>query len=154
MQVMIDVVGSAIIAGVILVLVFNLNRSMGDMTFQNTLDVITQENATTIAGMVNSDFYKIGYGESNTGTEPVVEIADTSEIKFRADIDNNGTVDTVHYFVSASPYPVPGSPTKFRKLYRLVNASSGPGASLGITAFKLTYYDTLGVQLSFPLAGC
>lgn len=150
MQVMIDIVGSAILAGLILLIVFQMNRSMGDMAFQNTLDVITQENSKTIADMINYDFYKIGYHDHISAVDPVVEYADTNHVRFRSDIDNNGTVDTVQYYTSSTPYYEHGSATPFRQLYRGVNASTGPGARLGITSFKLTYYDTLGVLLNFP----
>jgi hypothetical protein len=150
MNVVLDIVGSTVVAGLILLLVFQLNRSMGNMSFQNTLDVVTQENAKTIADMVNYDFYKIGYHDDITSANPIVEIADSNRIKFRADIDNNGAVDTVQYYTSTSPYYVHGSSTGFKQLYRTVNNTGGYGASLGITSFKLTYYDTLGILLNFP----
>lgn len=150
MHVILDIIGSTVVAGLILLVVFQLNHSMGNMSFQNTLDVVTQENAKTIADMINYDFYKIGYHGDITSADPIVEIADSDRIKFRSDIDNNGSIDTVQYFTSLTPYYVPGSATGFKQLYRNVNASTGPGARLGITSFKLTYYDTLGVLLNFP----
>jgi len=39
-----------------------------------------------------------------------------------------------------------------RKLYRVLNSDSPKSANLGITEFKLTYYNALGNQISFPIA--
>ena len=149
MHTMLDIVGSTIVGGAILLLLFRMNGSMGDLSFQNTLDVATQTNSRTIADMINHDFYKIGYHESINGISPIVESADSNYIRFRSDIDNNGTVDTVQYYTSA-PYDVHGSAVRFQNLYRGVNSSTGPGANLGLTSFKLIYFDTLGVLINLP----
>jgi len=150
MNIMIDIVGSAVIACVILLLVFQMNQSMGSMTFQNTLDVITQENSKTIADIINFDFYKIGYGVSIDPLNPAIQLADSDRITFTSDIHQRGTVDTVRYFTSSVPYPIQGSTTKFKKLYRLVDTTASAGANLGITSFRFSYYDTLGHQIVLP----
>ena len=149
MQVMMDIVGSTIIGGAILFLVFKTSDMMTDLSFQNTLDVATQSNSRTIADMINYDFYKIGYHESVTGPRPIIEIADSDRIRFRSDIDNNGTVDTVEYSESA-PYEVAGSASRFRVLYRNVISSARTGANVGLTSFQLSYYDTMGVRIDLP----
>src|SRR6266852_3864623 len=107
MTTMIDIVGSAIFAGLIILLAMQLNASTANTSLQATLDVNTQENSTTIENMINSDFYKMGYHDSLNSGNPIVELADTSSIRFRADIDGNGSVDTVRYFTTATPFAVP-----------------------------------------------
>src|SRR5712692_265211 len=149
MQFLFDIIGSFIVAGVILGVVFNMNATMGSMTFQNTLDVITQENAKSIADLVNYDFYKIGYGDSTTDPVPIIKFADTNAITFKADIDSNGTLDTVQYYTTP-PYFVAGSQYKFEKLCRAVNSTNKDTMVLGIASFKLSYYDTFGVQINPP----
>jgi len=148
-QVILDIIGSTVIGATIILMLFNLNSSMSETSFQNTLDVATQSNSMTIAEMLNHDFYKIGYHESLNGPWPIIETADSNRIRFRSDIDNNGTVDTIEYFTSA-PYDVKGSATRFRRLYRTMNGSAGTGADLGLTSFKLTYFDTLGIPVNLP----
>src|SRR5437867_5047186 len=121
MNTMIDLIGATILAGLILLLVVQLNSSMTNKNMQTTLDAITQSNSKTIADMINYDFYKIGYHDSLNDPTPVIEYADTDHIRFRADIDRIGKIDTIEYYTSGSAYSVPDSPIKFKKLYRSIN---------------------------------
>ena len=43
------------------------------------------------------DFHKLGYGTAAPNF--MVGNVDSTEIKFFSDIDNNGIVDSVHYFL-------------------------------------------------------
>src|SRR5438874_2188002 len=111
MNTMLDLIGASVLAGAILLLVIKLNGSMTNKNMQTTFDAITQSNSKTIADMINYDFYKIGYHDSLTDPNPVIQLADSDHIKFRADIENiNGSkVDTVEYYTTGSTYSVPGS---------------------------------------------
>src|SRR5437867_4879281 len=144
MNTMIDLIGASVLAGLILLLVIQLNSTMTNKNMQTTFDAVTQSNSKTIADMVNYDFYKIGYHDSLNDPTPVIELADTDHIRFRADVDRAGKIDTIEYYTTGSTYTVPGSSITFKKLYRGVNYKISPGASLGITWFKFSYYDTSG----------
>src|SRR6266849_2804324 len=144
MNTMIDLIGASLLAGLILLLVIQLNSSMTNKNMQTTFDAITQSNSKTIADMINYDFYKIGYHDSLNDPNPVIELADTDHIRFRADIEKGGRIDTVEYFTTGTTYSVPGSSIKFKKLYRAINDTIQPGASLGLTWFKFSYYDVWG----------
>jgi hypothetical protein len=76
--------------------------------------------------------------------------ADSSYIKFVADDDKNGTLDTISYYLGPiselSETPNPND----RLLYRKVN-NKILSANLGITIFKMEFFDVLGVKLSPPL---
>lgn len=78
--------------------------------------------------------------------------ADSTSISFLSDVaPEDGTVDTVHYFLgpkselSATPNP------RDRMLYRVINSNPARGSNLGIVEFSLTYFNALGDTIPFPI---
>jgi len=152
-QILLDLIGAAVIAGMIVYSVVGLNGTMTDGAFQTTLDKITQENSQAIADLINHDFYKIGYHATLDASKPIILLADSERITFLSDIENKGVLDTVKYYTSDIVDSLDGSSLVFKKLYRTVNsASAGDGARLGLTSFKLTYFDRFGslINLTSP----
>ena len=142
MDTMIDTAGSIIMAGLVMLAVLKLNASLSDAGSDTNASVITQSNITAIANTITYDFYKIGYRAS-----PAILLADSNAIVFRADLDQDGNPDTVHYWVSS---PLSGSDLNpnMRILYRSVNNGLPTGATLGQTYFNLQYFDSTGARIN------
>ena len=108
----------------------------------------------------------MGYGVPDP-TKVVIR-ADSNRIEFKADIDRNGVIDTVIYYVGpTSELTITPNPND-RLLYRVINKGKAMSANLGITRFALKYYDqdlkevslvnaikivevTIAVESPFPL---
>ncbi len=143
------------IFGVVLVMSMNLNIFTMEKNTQNILRTANQEKITGtesyvgLGGMIENDLAKIGVGDSLT---PSVTKADSNGITFRADMDNNGTVDSVKYFVSA-PAGVPtGGNTKIKYLFRRQNTQSGTAGWVGVSLFEFLYLDEMGRTIAAPVA--
>ncbi len=147
MDTMIDTIGSMIVAGLVVLAVMRMNISLSETGSNTNVEVITQEDLTSIADDIVYDFYKIGYRAS-----PPIIFADTSAITFLADMHRDGNVDTVHYSLS-SPISSSGLNPNMRVLYRVINSNPAAGASLGLTGFNLSYYDSTGTQITIPASG-
>lgn len=151
---LIDIIGSAIIGGFILLILFRTNASVTENTYNNTSDLIVQEDITTVVSILENDFRKIGYCEDWTKIpDPTKSIiyADTSTIKFLTDDQNDGTVDTLSYYIGPTS-DLPNTPNpNDRILYRQINEETPQKISLGITEFNLLYFGALGDTLSFPI---
>ena len=128
---MLDIISSTLIAWMLLLSVLKMNSTLSSTDSDTNVEVITQENATTIANTVAYDFYKIGYKAS-----PGIIFADTSAITFLAQMDNDGIVDTIRYWLS-STVSTPLVNPNWRTLYRIKNSEPIRGASLGVTSFNL-----------------
>lgn len=61
------------------------------------INELTQSELANIARIVDYDFDKLGYRVSSN---PIITSIDSFSISFLADLDNNGTVDSVRYFKS------------------------------------------------------
>src|SRR5438094_706771 len=90
-----DIIGSTLLAGAVILAVIGLNFLFTDSTRNFGSDLSTQENMVGLTERIQWDFAKIGYRVTN-GKRILVSKSDT--LMFAGDMDNNGTVDTVKYF--------------------------------------------------------
>ncbi len=158
-----DIIGSVIAGGFLLLILARTNGNAIQNTYNNNSDLITQQNLSAVVQLLENDFRKIGYCGDWTKAgqfDPTKAIiyADSSSIKFLGDVNNDGTMDTIYYYegptseLSGTPNP------NDRILYRSItstNASDNSlikSGSMGITQFNLTYYDDFGNQVSTPVS--
>ena len=141
-----DVVGSFIVGGIVILILANLNFSISAAATENLYSGIVQRGLTSATDLIEYDLYKIGYRSSGNK----IEIADSNEIKFHSDIDNDGVSDELHYFVGdAASFTETSNPNDFF-LTREKNEEQ-PAASIPVVDFKLTYYDSLGQKIDYAL---
>lgn len=159
---LIDIVGSVVIGGFLLLIVLRLNESSVQNMYVNTGDLIVQQNLLEIVRVLEYDFKKIGYcknWEKIPDPSKSIIYAGPHSIKFQTDLANpptypggDGVIDTLYYYVgtvsemSATPNP------RDMKLYRVANRETPGGANLGVTQFDIKYFNALGDSLSFPIA--
>jgi hypothetical protein len=161
---LIDIIGSVIIGGFLLLTLFRMNENSTRNTFNFSGELIVQENLVATVEVLEYDFRKIGYCE-NPNALPFPErdailYADTSEIRFLTDLmvppyddlQGNGTVDTIRYYLGPTS-ELTGTPNPYdRMLYRVVNGNP-TSVNLGITYFRIRYFrDSLTATGSTTLA--
>ncbi len=145
MAVILDIMGSFIIGAMVLLAVVTLHMDMSGGSDQMSQELIVQENMVELALEVDYDFHKIGY---RTGNDIPITSADSTSITFLADIDNDGDVDSVRYFLG-SPDDLASTPNpNDRLLFRLVNNEMPRASNMGVVGFGLTFYDASGNQTS------
>lgn len=138
---MLDIAGSFIFGGLLLIMSLKLNFYTSDYDHQSTFDLRSQKNSVLAANIIKDDLSKIGFGDKSGMP---IRIADTSKIRFYADIDNNGTVDSITYNTAPLTAAYAKNNPHHQLLYRTINASSPIIMNIGITSLKLTYYDSSG----------
>ena len=153
-SVIIDLIGSTIISGFLLLLLFKLNDASIENNFVYGGEAIAQSNMVEVVQLVEHDFRKIGYCRDwDKIPDPSKSIiaASLNSIEFLTDENNDGNIDTINYYLG-STQELTNTPNPNDKiLYRVVNNSQPIGANLGVTQFDLYYYDALGNQLPFPI---
>ena len=143
----IELAGSFIIGGMILLSIFSLNADIMETATMNNLGTNAQKNVTAIVSILDYDFRKMGYLVPS-GTDAVTALTDTT-IAFLGDVDNNGSVDSVSYYLGPKSEPSGTENPNDRYLYRNVNGTANDVA-LGITSWTLTYYDISGSVTTAP----
>ncbi|HLG32003.1 MAG TPA: hypothetical protein VI362_03110 [Ignavibacteriaceae bacterium] len=139
-----DVAGSFIIGGIILLILVTLNLNITASSDENLFTNIAQKDMTTAIEILEHDFYKIGY----TIVGEKIAVADSTEIKFYTDIANDNSDDSVHYYLSdVSDLSGTSNPLD-RLLIRHKNDES-LSAKFLVVDFNLSYYDSIGQQLDY-----
>jgi len=144
---LLDIVGSVIIGGLILLILFRLNNSATANLYNSYSEATVQQSIVSVVQVLESDFRKIGYCKDwNKIPDPTKAIlyADTSKFVFITDIDNDGNVDTLDYYLGPTSALSNTPNPRDRLLYRVVNNETPRSANVGLTEFKITYYNSLG----------
>ena len=148
MNSLLDVLISMIIGGSVLLAALRTDSSLKTNTMHATYQLSTQENLSTLKEIIEYDFRKIGHSLGNPWG--AITLADSSRIIFSYDQDPSSTFDSmrVEYVLSATSTT---SNPNDKILTRVFNGQSTSGASLGVTEFKLWYYNRHGTQLPRPV---
>ncbi len=147
-----DILGAAIIGGILLINLLNTNGNLIENESIYRHDKNLQIDVVILATVVERDFNMIGYfSNAVIDSNQNIFLGTQSSIKFRSDINNDGVIDTISYFLSdlsaLSNTPNP----RDMLLYRKVNNGSPFVLANNITMFKLTYLDTQMNEVSPPI---
>ncbi len=149
-----DILGSIIIGGFLLLLLSRIDDAAVQNTYNNTEELILQQNMVTVASIIENDFRRMGYCKDFNKlpkTDVIVSATDTS-IAFKTDVYDKGNVDVLKYYLGSTSELSSTPNPRDRYLYRVVNNDPPVGVNLGVTQFKLVFFDTYGDTLHFPIA--
>src|SRR5690606_33871831 len=142
MNIILDLLGASLIGGTVMYLIMNLNIYTTNTKYVSDSELHLQQNAKTLAELLNHDLRKIGYKPSGNA----IISAEPKSIAFYSDIDSNGVVDVVKYMLSDSTdVSSTGNPSD-KVLWRIINGDSSKGPSLGITDLQFTYRNSSGAE--------
>lgn len=153
---LLDIIGSMIIGSLLFVILLRLNDTAVKNTYMYSSESIVQQNLVTTILILENDFRKIGYcfdWEKIPDPGKAIISADTSSITFLTDVHPyDGVIDTVRYFLGdTTSLRVTPNP-RDRMLFRVVNGETPGGSNLGITQFRIRYFNSLGNNITTPVA--
>ena len=142
-----DSVASVIIGSLAMLMLNGLMGGMRSSSVSQTQNAMVQTNLVTVTDILESDFRKMGYRLPASPKDSSVLYADTTSIVIKGDLDNNGTSqDSIRYsFGTTKPSSNFNPRTRF--LFRKWNNGSNQILNVGLTRFRLTYYDGAGNQI-------
>lgn len=147
MSSLIDMVGAAILFGVLLLTVVRVQGNLSTTQYQNTFNLSTEMEAVQIALILEHDFTKAGYGV--TGKK--VYSADTSSISFVGAFTYGGAVDSIAYYRGTNDSSTT-NPYDFRFI-RYSRSGGLQSQRLGMTSLAFSYFDTTNTKMSTPVTG-
>ena len=146
MAVWLDIIGSFIFGSLLALNVMRMNADMTVQSYKGSLTYIAQGNVVTVAEILEDDIEKIGFGVSGTA----ITQADSSQLQALGDLNADGTVDTLRYYVGSPSEASSTQNPADRLLYRRLNSGAPEGIRLGITTFSLSYFNADGDSLALP----
>ncbi|PIU45997.1 MAG: hypothetical protein COS95_00805 [Ignavibacteriales bacterium CG07_land_8_20_14_0_80_59_12] len=158
MAILLDLLGATVVGSLLILTLVSYQGNVSEFAVLNNNERIVQQNLVSIVELLENDLRKIGYSRGGPQVPDPVLVHDSTRIKFLADINDNGTLDTVAYWLG-SLGQIPYTPEHpFRILYRQVTSvdnvpawTVGPvGSHLGVTKFRLDYYQADGATPAPP----
>jgi hypothetical protein len=142
-------------------ILWRLNDATTANTYNYSGELSLQQNLATVATIIETDFRKIGYC-ANWNVMPDsgwIFLADSNKIKYLTDIDfdgngtshPNGVIDTIYYYIGPTSELTMTENPRDRVLYRIVNNEAPVKSNLGVTQFRLVYFNPLGDTIPFPV---
>jgi len=151
MNILLDLMGSSLIAGILFLMIFKLNLYSSNANYYSDNELRLQQNAKTLAEVINHDFRKIGYKYNGTA----ILTAQPTRIQFYADMDAPGTfghgvMDRVEYYLGDSTEATGTANQRDKVLYRIINNTDTIGGpTLGLVDLKFSYLDANGLATAF-----
>ncbi len=153
-SVLLDILGSTVIGGILMMNLFQINNTAVENNYTGNGELIAQTNLSTIVQVLEYDFRKIGYcadwQKIPIPTQAIIS-ADSTSIKYLTDVDSDGNVDSMYYYLGPTSELTETPNPRDRLLYRVVNNEAPVGVNLGVTEFSLCFFDVLGNLISFPI---
>lgn len=143
-----DLTIAFVILGSLLTLTMSVDSNVHEHVIKTTQDLNVQESAHTMTDIIEYDFRKIGHGLINPFA--AITVADSSHIIFSYDRNPSSVYDSarVEYLMTTARSTT--NPND-KILVRRVNSSDNSGAALGVTRFRLRYYNQYGALLPTPV---
>ena len=146
MNILLDIFGSIFIAALLFLMIIKLNLFASNANYYSDNELKLQQNAKTLAEIINYDLRKVGYQHNGTA----IITAEPTRVKFYADMEapgttGHGTVDVVEYYLSDSTKASSTPNLRDKILYRIVNNDTIGGPSLGLVDLKFSYLDSTGI---------
>ena len=144
MSTVIDLMGSFFIGGLVLLMILTAQSTLVQNAHERTMDLVVQGNMTTLVEILQYDVRKMGFGVPDS--VDAVLAADSTSVTFLADLEADGSVDTVVYSVSDASGASGTENPRDRLFFRQVNGGTPGGINLCVTEFRLTYRDATGSE--------
>ena len=139
-----DIVGSIIIGTLVIFLIMKLNYQVSTNSTEISSNGMVQSYLTTISTVMENDLYKIAYRISDPNK---LNIADSNRFSYKADVNNDGTADSVRYYLGDTTQAKKTKNPNDKPLFKVLNG--GTPTSLGfVRDCHFTYYDSTGRQIS------
>jgi hypothetical protein len=148
MSALIDVIASMIFSGALFVIVLDANGLATETQMVYNGDQMVQQMLTTTAQLVEGELRNVGYGVPSTVSN--ITQGDSSSITFLSDIDRDGVVDTVRYFIGPVD-ELNSTPNELDRYLKRTVRNQGTSNVGVVTVFHLKYFTRAGDTIQIPV---
>jgi len=143
MSMILDILGSTIIGGLLLIMALNLIDTTNQFYFGQNDDLIVQENLTTTTEILEYYLRKMGFSVAENDT--IILLADSTHLTYLGDMTGDWVPDTVQFYLGSTSGLTATKNPNDRFIYNKVNGSPSSGAVIGVvTIFSFDYLNQDG----------
>lgn len=147
---------SYIIAGIIMLSIIKMNISVSQSATELTITQITREKTSAVTELISHDLQKMGYNRT-ARANPAVKVANNNKIQFYSNINNSSdnSAELITWELTNTGIPDTKNPNDFVLTRSIEDTATGSieqtSISLGVTQFRVSYFDDYGEPLSDSL---
>jgi len=145
MGIFFDIIGALIIRGTMVVIIVSLTLSLNGTLNERTTQARLKQNLAMTTDILKADFGMIGHRVTSGNS---MLAASSTDLRFCADVNNDGIVDTVYYYLGAVSELANTENPNDRIFYRRATGTSAMEVGRGITSFSAVMYDSLAAVTS------
>ena len=144
MTILLDLIGSWFVRASMIAVMLGLTVTLNDALYQSSQQAGNNGNVAVIDSIIYADVNDAGYNVSPVSS--TFQIAESTDLKFYADINGGGIPETVRYTITKQNDGT-------YNLYRNVNnVNNGVDFLLGnLTSASFAYYDAKSNLLPLPI---
>lgn len=135
MTIFLDLAGSFVVRASMFTVMLGLTVTMNNALYESTQQANTKAYVATVADIIYKDLNLAG----NNVTGTAFTIANSSQLRFSGDLDNQGPIETVWYYTVLDPT------TGFYKVYRQIDSETPLLIGQNFKSISFQYYDVKGV---------
>jgi len=141
MTIFLDLIGSWVVRASMIAVMLGLTVNLNDALYTSTQAANNNGYVAVIDSVVYADVNDAGYNVSDLST--TFQVADSTDLKFYADINGDGVPETLEYSMTQQP----DSTYNFYRTASNVN-SGNPSLIGNVQSLVFHYYDSKGNQTS------
>jgi len=134
---LLDILGAAIIGGLIYLLLFQFNARISENSSDILISTFSSRNFVDAGNLLEYDISKIGYRIASD----FITIAEEDKIEFRSDLYDSDSTLKVYYFLGKTNELTGTTNPNDRPLYRKVSGGDTLMVSV-VRDFNITYLDS------------
>ena len=138
MAVMLDIIGSFVIRAAVVLIILTTMVNLSNSLYRQSERVALETLVTGAGETISNDLSLAGYRSASK----LFLTADSVQTRFYADLNDDGAVEIVRYYLSA------GASGSHRILYRSLNGGTAFEIARDVVLLQFTHYSVTGSSLT------
>ena len=145
MNILLDILGSIVTGGMVLLIHFGLISRMNNVSTDLLLSNINANDAVEVTKIIENDVYKIGYRDT---TQIIFESAQQYAVQFKAATNVDSLPKSIYYYTGTTSQMTGTKNPNDKPLFRQIIGQNAIMVGV-VRDFNLTYLDSAGNTLNY-----
>lgn len=141
----IGITTSFIIGGLLLLSILHMNITVSNNSMQTTMQMTSKNYTKAISETISADVQRMGFQVSGEEIRDVILKAESDEIQFKTDLNDDGSVETITWEMTSDEFSKSSNPNDYELVRTGPVKAGGPvdaKSVFPVVSFEVTYFDT------------
>jgi hypothetical protein len=141
----IGITTSFIVGGLLLLSILHMNMAVSNNSMQTTMQMTSKNYTKAVSETISADVQRMGFQVAGEEIQDVILKAESDEIQFKTDLDDDGSVETITWELTSDKYSKSSNPNDYELVRTGPVSAGGPvdaKSVFPVVSFEVTYFDT------------